>query len=141
MAGSQTIRSYESDDGSFYSISINKSNARIYFGGGSDQLSAVRTSNLPSLPSRLSPRIVRCRSLSRPRVKRTFVCCKKNFLEKFLALPMDSRYLIHFNPTPAHPNEVWVVTGFSGEQHRDLGYLASVAFVPDTGLDDGYGSQ
>jgi hypothetical protein len=136
MAGSITYRQYTADDGTAYSIKIDKSNANAAIGLTSPVLMPQKTANVPDLPKGLTPRYILCSLDSNPSVKRKF---KVGNISQVLAIytvgnkVISAVYPLSFSDSGV--GEPWTITAYRGEQRNIVPAFNAI----DTGIADGDG--
>jgi hypothetical protein len=131
MTGSMTWAEYESDDGTSYSISINKQNSRIILGGGATRLSSPRSANLPPVPRSLIVRQLFLIDYGNPKHHIVVTCCKRNFWRIYIEQTKNTtvdNYLLRYyqSSTPPRPPQTFLISGYKGEQWRDVAYLSDL---------------
>jgi hypothetical protein len=130
MSGSNTWRLYRDDSGEPYSISIDKSNASATIGTTSLPLVPPRIGNHDKLPCNISPRYVAAFNRDNVLQKGKFIVATTALASAILQA--DDRYIRLIDSNGAL--NVWIVTGYYGEKHRNLPHYHSQV---DTGLQDG----
>lgn len=136
MAGSRTWRTYISEDGTRYSIELDKSNSNAILPAGGVPAVPIRQSDYPPMPCNLAPRFVYAYNRDNPVKKRKFVVGATSLAA--LVYTTDGGYLIVPNIEDNIPEDIWIITGYVGEK---LSRIATYINNPDTGLTDGTVSQ
>jgi hypothetical protein len=134
MAGSITYRQYTADDGTAYSIKIDKSNANAAIGLASTVLMPQKTANIPDLPRGLTPRYILCSLDSDTRIKRKF---KVGDIAQVVSIyTVGNKVISAVYPTsPNAPGagEPWTITAYRGETRNLVPAFAGI----DTNIIDG----
>jgi hypothetical protein len=133
MSGSITWREYTSDTGKVYAIAQDKSAASLLNAANGEAVSNVRTLlSAPLFPIGFKPRRIHCFQQSHPKVKRSFVFGNPKLLKGYSA-ELGSHYLYATSPNGEQYGDLWLITGYTGEQVTLPLYYSQV----DTGLNDG----
>lgn len=136
MAGSLTYRKYESDDGSDYSIRVDKSHADSTVVGGSVILCPKKTEDVPTLDKGIKPRYVLCHLSSDPLKRKKIIIGSKALVETVLTVGTKLSLLSEGQDEGTSAGQ-WIITYYSGERFR----LPPAWNSGDTGLVDNDGNQ
>ncbi len=120
MAGSNTWRTYITDQGDRYSIRVSEHTANgVGYGlSVANVLCPIRTASYPSLPTGFEPRIVYARPANSATVlkkvrSRAFVVGSRDV---WLSIRTPNNAVEFFEGTQFNQSRFWVVTGYRGER-------------------------
>jgi len=133
MAGSLTWRQYETDNGSIFTIKMDKSNANFISFFTGELLCEPRTFNWQQLPKLIKPRVVYAYNSLNKRERKSFI------VGNVKAFKEDRFYYgASILQTSVTGGTFWIITGYRGERIRDMPKYFN---QEDTGLTDGTPSQ
>jgi hypothetical protein len=139
MAGSLTWREYQADNGQFYSIKCDESNANAICGTSTVFL-PLRTANHPQIPKGVKLRYALTTNIANPKQRRKFIIGTQPLLALVQNNPSSPIVAPDYpttNATGAGTAVNWSHTYYSGESRRAAPGITAI----DTGLDDGTTTQ